>query len=258
MRPVALDLHLEDVLVGEPAGLGRQPAAKLFADVHVGKPGRGEEVLDGSADDDVADRRGAEGERAGALVGVHEHRRPVLASDAVDRLHVVRAAGPEGDERRRDQRRPLVDGGRIRLRLGLHVDDLGAAQLLRVRDLADRRELVLRDDDPVSLTGEVDPAHEGAHRGGDGGLDRDLVRPDLEQAGEAAAHRLGPLDPVLPLGPVPVPPVEVLHVRRPHCVGQRSLRARVDVDLVAEDRESAPDRLADLARPVRHRVRHRV
>ena len=32
-----------------------------------------------------------------------------------------------------------------------HVDDLCAAQLLRVGDLADRRELVLADHDPVPL-----------------------------------------------------------------------------------------------------------
>ena len=57
VRPVALDLHVEDVLVREPAGLRRQELLdEPGPERHEREPGRGEQVLDGAADDDVARR----------------------------------------------------------------------------------------------------------------------------------------------------------------------------------------------------------
>ena len=186
-----------------------------------------------------------ERQRARALVGVDEHQRAVPARDLANRGDVVHLAGAERDERRADERRPLVDRGRVCLRLRLDLDDLRAAQFLGMRDLADGRELVLGDDDPVPLAAEVERGDERADGGGDGGLDRDLVGLHREELGEAAADRLRPLDPVPPLGAVRVPAVEVLLVGGADGVRERALRAGVDVDLVAEDREAAANRLAD-------------
>ena len=120
------------------------------------RPGRAEQVLDRPAGDDVgAERAHVELERADRLVAVGEHERAVLVGELGDRGDVVAVARAVGDGRAADERRPLVDRLREALerdravRLGLDVDDLRAAQLLRVRDLADGRELVLADHDPV-------------------------------------------------------------------------------------------------------------
>ena len=154
-----------------------------------------------------------ERDRSDPLVAVDEHQRAVLAGEPVDRLDVVHRARPEGDERGGDERSPLVDRRRVRLGVRLDLHDLGAAKLLRVGDLPDRRELVLGDDDPVPLAPELQRADEAAHRSGDGRLDRDVVGRGAEQPRERGPRRLRALDPVLPLGPVLVPAVEVLLVR---------------------------------------------
>jgi hypothetical protein len=224
VRPVALDLHVEDVLVREPAGLDRdellnEPGPKR----HEREPRRGEQVLDGAADDDVACLRGVDRNRADPLIAVDEHQRPVLPGDPVDRLDVVHCAGPIGDEGRGDEGGALVDRGCVRLRIRLDLDDLGAAQLLRMRDLPDRREFVLRDDDPVAGAAELKRGDEPADRGGDGGLNRDVVGRRAEQPGECCPRRLRPLDPMVPLGAVLVPTVEVLLVGGPHSVGKGPL-----------------------------------
>ena len=186
-------------------------------------------------------------DRADSLVAVHEHQRAAAPRERVDRLDVVDGARAVGDEGRADERRPLVDRLLVRLGLGRDLDDLGAAELLRVRDLADRRELVLRDHDPVPRSREVERGDEGADCGGDRRLDRDVVRLGAEQGGERGAGGLGALDPVPPLGAVLVPAGEVLLVRAADRVGQRPLRARVDVDLALEDRKTPANRLADPA-----------
>jgi hypothetical protein len=191
MRPVALDLHVEDVLVREPAGLHRhQLLDEARPERHEREPGRGEQVLHGPADDDVARLRGVERDRPDPLVAVDEHQRAVPACEPVDRLDVVHRPRPVGDEGGRDERGSLVDRGRIRLRLGLDLDDLCAAQLLRVRDLADRRELVRRDDDPVPLAAELERADEPAHGSRDGRLNRHVVGRRAEQARERGPGRL--------------------------------------------------------------------
>ena len=248
MRPIALDLHVEDVLVREPARLHRDELLdEPRPQRHEREPGRREQVLDGAADDDVSRLRRVERQRADPLVAVDEHQRAVLTGEPVDRFDVVHRARPVRDERRADERGPLVDRGGVGLRVGLDVDDLGAAQLLGVGDLADRRELVRRDHDPVPLAPELERADEPADRSRDGGLDRDVVRSGAEELRERGSGRLRALDPVPPLRAVLVPAGEVLLVRRADGVGERTLRARVDVDLVAEDREPPSNRLANLS-----------
>ena len=126
---------------------------------------------------------------------------------------------------------------------------LRAAELLRVGDLADGRELVLADHDPVAAAAlERQRRDDPADALRDGRRHRDLVGVAVEQLGEARARRLGALDPELPLGAVLVPAGEVLLVGGAHPVRQRALRARVEIGLVLEDRELAADRGADHGR----------
>ena len=95
--------------------------------------------------------RHVELERADGLVAVREQERAGRVRELGDRGHVVPVARAEGDGRAADERGPLVDllGKPLErdapVASGTDVDDLGAAQLLRVRDLPDRRELVLAD-----------------------------------------------------------------------------------------------------------------
>ena len=127
------------------------------------------------------------------------------------------------------------------VRLGTDVHDLGAAQLLRVGDLADGRELVLADHDPGAAAAlERQRRDDPADALRDGRRHGDLVGLAVEQLGEARARRLGPLDPEFPLGPVLVPAGEVLLVGGADAVRERALRARVEVRRVLEDRELAP------------------
>jgi hypothetical protein len=73
-----------------------------------------------------------------------------------------------GDGRAADERGALVDSLGEPLRrdravlLGCDVHDLGAAELLRVRDLPDGRELVLADHD-LRASLEVERGHDPAH-----------------------------------------------------------------------------------------------
>ena len=56
------------------------------------EPGRGEQVLDGAADDDVADACRLDRDRPDPLIAVHQHQRAVPTGDPVDRLDVVDGA----------------------------------------------------------------------------------------------------------------------------------------------------------------------
>ena len=191
-------------------------------------------------------------DRARRLVAVREHERSTGVGDLGDRGDVVPVARSVRDRRAADERRPLVDGLRKALdgdravRLGPHVDDLGAPQLLCVSDLADRGELVLADDDAVAPAAlERQRRDDPAHPLGDRGRDGDLVRLAVQQRGEPRTGRLGPLDPELPLGAVLVPPREVLLVGGPDAMREGALRAGVEVDRVLEDRELPPYGVTD-------------
>ena len=224
-RRVVGDVHLEDVLVGEPAGLGGQKRAQqLPPDVQEAEPGRTEQILDRAARGEVDPERACvEIDRADRLVRVREAQRARLVRDPRDLGDVVPVARPVRDGRAADERRPLVDClgealGRDRT-VGVrpHVDDLGPSQLLSVRDLADGGELVLADHD-LGARAQVergdDPAHALGHRGGHG----ELGRLCAQQPSEGRPRRVGPLDPHLPLCAALVPAVEVLLVRRTDAV----------------------------------------
>ncbi len=131
--------------------------------------------------------------------------------------------------------------GNAPVRLGANVDDLRAAKLLCVRDLPDRGELVLADDDPVPLAGEIERGDERAHALRDRGRDGDVVGLRVQEAGERGAGGLVALDPELPLRAVLVPAREPLLGGRANAVRERSLRARVRVGRVLEDRELRPN-----------------
>ena len=75
-RRVVRDVHLEDVLVGEPAGLRRQQLGQELAPhVEEAEARRGEQVLDRPAGDEVdAERAGVEVDRADRLVASRRGR----------------------------------------------------------------------------------------------------------------------------------------------------------------------------------------
>ena len=124
------------------------------------------------------------------------------------------------------------------------VRDACTARLLRVPDLADRRELPVREDDlrPVR---KAQATRERAHARRERRRHGNLIRARVDEAREGAACRFLPLDPVLPRSALLVPVGEVLPVRGAHGVGQRSLRAGVDVHLMLEDREAVAAALGD-------------
>ena len=121
----------------------------------------------------------------------------------------------------------------------LDVHDARSPGLLRVPDLADRRELPVREDDLRPLR-ETETARQRAHSRGERRRHRDLVGACVDEPGEGAAGGFLPLDPVLPRRALVVPVLEVLLVGSAHRVRQRTLRARVDVHLPVEDREPVP------------------
>ena len=140
-------------------GLCREKlGAELRPKPHEAEARRAEQVLHRAAGDDVRTQRPhVDLERADRLVAVGEKERAARVRQLRDRADVVAVARAEGHGRAAHERRPLVDRVREALEgdaavgLGPDVDDLGAAKLLRVRDLPDGRELVLADDDPVPL-----------------------------------------------------------------------------------------------------------
>ena len=162
MRRVVRDRHREDVLVREPPGLRRhERLPHLRPHPHEPEPGRAEQVLDRPAGDDVgAERADVELDGAARLVAVGEHDRAGGVRRLRDRPNVVPVPRAVGERRAADERRPLVDRlGEalccdLAAGIGAHVDDLRAAQLLRVGDLPDRGELVLADHDPVAVSFE--------------------------------------------------------------------------------------------------------
>ena len=257
VRRVVGDGHGEDVLVGEPACLRRhERLAQRPSKPHEAEPCRAQQVLHGSGSDDV----GAEGsdvelERTDRLVAVREEGRSRGVRELGDRRDVVAVARAERHGRAADERRPLVDRVGEALErdaavvLRPDVDDLGAAKLLRVRDLTDRRELVLADDDPVPLAREIERRDEPAHPLRDGGRDRDVVGLGMDETGEGGSRGLVPLDPEIPLGAVLVPARDPALDCGAHAGRERPLRAGVRVDRVLEDRELVPDCRPDAHRP---------
>ena len=92
------------------------------------------------------------------------------------------------------------------------MHDLGAAELLRMGDLADGGELVLADHDAVAAPALERERRDDAVDAQRGRRHGHLVRLAVDQVGEARAGGLGALDPELPLGTVLVPAREVFLV----------------------------------------------
>ena len=239
----------------QPVCVGTSDSYASASDPHEPEPGRAEQVLDGAACDDVgAERCDVELDRPARLVAVRQHERAGRTRRVADRRDVVAVTGAVGERRAADERRPLVDRldeplGRDRpVRLRPHVDNLRATELLRVRDLPDRRELVLADHDPVARPVERERRDQRAHALRDGRRDRDVVRSCVQKPRDSRAKRLVPLDPEVPLRAVGVPAREPLLDRLAHGVRESALRARVEVRRGLEDRELAAYRGADGAR----------
>ncbi len=200
-----------------PVCVGTSALPHLGPDPHESETRRPEQVLDGPARDHVrAERADVELDRPARLVAVGKHDRAGCVGRLRDRADVVPMPRAVGERRAADERRPLVDrlGEPLRrdlpVRAGVHVDDLRSAELLRMRDLADGRELVLADHDPVPLAVERQCRDERAHSLRDRGRDGDVIGLGVEQARDRGAERLVPLDPEVPLGAVRVPAGEPL------------------------------------------------
>ena len=90
----------------------------------------------------------------------------MLVRETDDRFDVELGAVAIADVRDRDELRLLVDDASEALRSDLprlvltHVRDACSARLLRVPDLADRRELPVGEDDLVAHAGKPQPAGE--------------------------------------------------------------------------------------------------
>ena len=154
----------------QPVCIGSRDARSCSAQPHEAEPGGAEQVLHRAARHDIGtERPHVELEGAECLVAVGEDDRAVLVAELRDRRHVVAMPRPERDGGAANERRPLVDrlGEALErdaaVRFRTDVDDLGTPQLLRVRDLANRGELVLTDDDAVPLAREVERRDERAH-----------------------------------------------------------------------------------------------
>ena len=212
---------------------------ELASAVEESEPGRAEQVLENARAEEVdAELLDVNRQRADRLEGVEEHERSPLVCEVDDLAHVDHRPVAVADVSDRDEQRVVVDRALevlerdravVRSR---NVLDTRTARLLRVPDLADGRELPVGEDD-LRAPRETESACERAHSRGQGRRDGDLVRDRVDEAGEGSARGLLALDPVLPGGALLVPVVEVLLVGASDRVGERALRAGVDVDALA-------------------------
>jgi hypothetical protein len=154
-----------------------------------------------------------------------------------------------------DQLRALIDETREVLERNVavccngHVHHLGAEALLRMPDLGVARKLEVADDDLVAPAAEIQRARERVDTGGGRGSDGDLIRAHAQHLRHGRAHRLLPAEPALPVRAHRQPIVQVGVDSLPHGIGQRAIRAAVEIGLALEQRESAPQR-AKIARHV--------
>ena len=147
----------------QPVCVGTSCVRTDLAEPHERKAGRAEQVLDRPTRDDVgAERAHVDLDRADRLIAVGQHQRAVFVAELGDRRDVVAVPRAERERSAAHERRALVDRvgeaiqGDAPVCVRQDVHDLRAAQLLRMCDLTDGRELVLADDDAVPLAGEVE------------------------------------------------------------------------------------------------------
>ena len=178
-----MDVHLEDIAIGEPPGRGRlNPLDKIAAAIEKPQPRRTEEVLEHAGGEEIAlERPDVDRDRSNRLVGVEENESPSLVRELRDTGDVDSAPVAKADVCDRHERGLLVDRGveplerDRRVRLGGNVDDAGAAPFLGVPDLADRGEFEIADHHLVAAGLEAESARECADTGGHGRGDSNLV-----------------------------------------------------------------------------------
>jgi len=139
-RRVVVDVHREDVLVGEPAGRGRPCALPaVAAAIEEGKARGAEQVFEHPCCEEVhVQLLDVYRQRADRLVRVEEDERSLLVGRPNHLRDVGHRPGAIGHMRRRDEERVVVD--RLRKLLRLRVSDPRPARLLCMPDLADRGE----------------------------------------------------------------------------------------------------------------------
>ena len=130
----------------QPVSVGVSSSASPGRVQRKREPRRAEQVLEDAGRERVdAELPHVERIRAGRLVRIEEAQRAALVRDPRDLLDREPRAVPVADRRHGNDRGALVD--RLVHLLGRDDVHLRAAQLLRVPDLADRRELVVADHD---------------------------------------------------------------------------------------------------------------
>ena len=232
----------------QPVWVGRSEATELRPHPHEAETGGTEQVLDRAARDRVRAERPRRRARPHRTPdSCRQTRAPAPCAAAAIAGDVVAVPGAVPDRRATDKRRPLVDhlrkpvGADRPVRPGLDVHDLGTAQLLRVRDLPDSRELVLADHDPVPL-----PRRAAARRRARSRPARPTSSPRRRRPGHGAAPRRPcgtprSARPRSPTRPRSRPqPLSHPSTAAPHTVRKGPLRARVEIGRALEDPETRP------------------
>ena len=156
-RVLELGLEAERPRVRLPADERRlERLGQVGADVEPAGARAAAQPLDAPADREVDVQRGhVERHGADRLVGVEHDVRADLVRPLDDRLDVLDAPRLEDHVADRDEQGPLVDRRDDRLLVPAD-DDLGAARLLRLLEVADGREVLLLVHDPPPLAAQVE------------------------------------------------------------------------------------------------------
>ena len=216
----------EDVLVGEPARLGRQRASRAApraAPTGTPRPAEREQVLDRPARDDVgAERAHVELDRARRLVAVGEHERAVPRARP-RRSRRRRAGGPMRYEIV-VQQTSAVRSSIASAKRSAEIDPSASGRTCTTSaprsscacaiwpTVGNSYSLITMRFRPPARAASAETMRADALR--DGGRDGDVVGVGVQELGEARAGRLVPLDPEVPLGPVLVPAGEPAPRRR--------------------------------------------
>ena len=187
---VVVDVHREDVLVGEPAGRRRPgPLPELAAAVEERESGRAEQVLEDAGGEEVdVELLHVDRHRADRLVGVEQHERAAARGRCARPSAGRRPSRPSGSETCVVETSSVSSSIAGSSSSGCDVGHARAARLLRVPDLADRRELEVGEDD-LRAGREPEPARERGDAGRERRRDGDLVRLGVDQAGERGRAR---------------------------------------------------------------------
>ena len=230
----------------QPVCVGTSPASSEPRTQRKPRPGRGEQVLDRAARDEVGPERArVELDRADGLVAVGQHERALRVRDLGDRRR-RRRGDPCGTRSSRSRRGPCA---RRSPRRSARAGSMPSASGRTCTTSAPRSACACAIWPTVGnsyslITMRVRPPRSSgsAETMAFTPCETDVVTAissveACSSRANADAGGLGTLDPVLPLGAVRVPAVEVLLVGGAHPMRERALRARVQVGRVREDRE---------------------